>query len=74
MVQCPFQELKTFFSLNMANGVSKNPTFHTDFKNVNLIILIKSAPKQNFSQKTVLPKLFVGALFTKVKCIFLKSV
>jgi hypothetical protein len=30
------------FSLNMANGVSENPSFHTD-KNVNLI-LVKSAP------------------------------
>jgi hypothetical protein len=68
----------------MANGVSKNQSFHSDFKNVYLI-LVKNAPKKSFIQKTILlievpenwfywAKLFVGALFTKVKCIFLKSV
>jgi hypothetical protein len=31
--------MKTFFSSNMANGVSKNQSFHTDFKNVNLILV-----------------------------------
>jgi hypothetical protein len=41
------------------NGVSKNPSFDTDNTNVNLI-LVNSAPKKSFSQKTVLPieKLF----------------
>jgi hypothetical protein len=29
----------------MANGASKIPSFHTDFKNVNLI-LVKSAPQK----------------------------
>ncbi len=33
----------------MANGAS-NPSFHIDFKKVNLILL-KSAPKKNFSKK-----------------------
>jgi|688.fasta_scaffold297599_1 hypothetical protein len=31
----------------MANGASKIPSFHTDFKNVNLI-LVKSAPQKVF--------------------------
>jgi hypothetical protein len=31
----------------MANGVSKNPSFHTDFKNVNFIV-VKIAPKKLF--------------------------
>jgi hypothetical protein len=79
---------KNFFSLIRSNGVSKNPSFHTDFKNVHMT-LVKSAPKKSFGQKTVLPienlsyvlkksvfwlKLFLGALFTKVICTFLKSV
>jgi hypothetical protein len=34
-----------FLSSNMANGVSKNPSFYNDFKNVNLI-LVKNAPKK----------------------------
>jgi hypothetical protein len=42
------------FSSNMASGLSQNPLFPTDFKNVNLI-LVKSAPKKGFSQKTDLP-------------------
>jgi hypothetical protein len=33
----------------MANGISKNPSFLTDFKKVNLI-LVKSAPKKLFCQ------------------------
>jgi hypothetical protein len=43
----------------MVNGVSKNPSFDTDNTNVTLI-LVNSAPKKSFSQKTVLPieKLF----------------
>ncbi len=42
------------FSSNMANGVSKNPCFHIDFKNVNSI-LVKSVPKKSLAKKTVLP-------------------
>jgi hypothetical protein len=34
-----------------SNGVSKNPFFHTDFKNVHMTLL-KSAPKESFAQKT----------------------
>ncbi len=34
-----------FFSLIRWNGVSKNPFFHTDFKNVHKT-LVKSAPKK----------------------------
>jgi hypothetical protein len=44
-IHCPF---KTFFSVNMANGVLKNLSFHTDFKNINFIF-VKSAPKISFS-------------------------
>ena len=75
---------ENFFSLNRSNGASKNPSFCTDFKNVHMT-LVKSALKKDFSQKTVLPiekskkigfsgKTFLGALFTKVLCTFLKSV
>ena len=45
---------ENFFSLIRSNGVSKNPSFHTDFKNVHMT-LVKSAPKKSFSQKTILP-------------------
>jgi hypothetical protein len=45
---------ENFFSLNRSNGASKNSSFRTDFKNVNLT-LVKSAPKKSFSQKTILP-------------------
>jgi len=41
---------ENFVSLNMANGASQNPPFHTDFENVNLI-LVKSAPKKVFAEK-----------------------
>jgi hypothetical protein len=66
-------------------GYKKNPSFHTDFKNVHMTS-VKSAPKKNFAQKTDFfrtfsigkivfwLKLFLGALFTKVFCTFLKSV
>jgi hypothetical protein len=76
---------ENFFSLNRSNGASKNPSFRTDFKNVHMTI-VKSAPKKSFSQKTILPienwkvlknrffgQIFLGALFTKVICTFLKS-
>jgi hypothetical protein len=58
-----------------SNGVSKNPFFHTDFKNVHMT-LVKSAPKKSVAQKNRFfwLKLFLGALFTKVICTFLKSV
>ncbi len=62
----------------MANGVSKNSPFHTDFQYVNLI-LFKNVPK-SFSQRNwfanwkIVPvkwvKLFLSALFIKVKCTF----
>ncbi len=68
---------ENFFSLNRSNGASKNPSFCTDFKNVHMT-LVKSAPKKSFSQKNILPienllKIYLGSLFTKVICTFLKS-
>jgi hypothetical protein len=64
-------------SLNMANGVSKNPSVHTDFKNINLI-LIKNVPKESFSKKPVLPfeelakiRFFLGK--TSFGCTFCKG-
>jgi hypothetical protein len=49
----------------MANGVSKDPSFHTDFKNVNFI-LVKSALKKVFARKIgFLGKTILGALFTR---------
>ncbi len=64
-----------------SNGVSKNPSFPTDFKNVHMT-LVKSAPKKILPKKPIFSignivfwlKLFLGALFTKVICTFLKSV
>jgi hypothetical protein len=56
-------------ALNMAIGVSKNPCFHSDFKNVYLI-LVKSAPKNVLARKFI----FLGALLTEVKFLFLRSV
>jgi hypothetical protein len=41
---------ENFFSLIWLNGVSKNPSFHTDFKNVQMTF-VKSAPKKSFAQK-----------------------
>ncbi len=38
----------------MANGVSKNSSIHTDFKNIKFD-LSKNAPKESFSKKPVLP-------------------
>jgi hypothetical protein len=35
-----------------SNGVSKNPPFHTDFKNVHMT-LVKSAPKKSLAKKTI---------------------
>ncbi len=50
---------ENFFSLDKSNGASKNSSFRTAFKNV-LMTLVKSAPKQSFSQKLFyqLPKKF----------------
>jgi hypothetical protein len=42
---------ENFFSLNKSIGVSKNPSFHTDDKNVRKT-LVNSAPNQIFSQKS----------------------
>jgi hypothetical protein len=39
----------------MAKGVSKNPFFHTDFKNVNFVLTKKRTLKKFLGQKTVLP-------------------
>ncbi len=84
--QSPFSEDrdKNFFSLNRSNGVSKNPSFHTDFKNVQMS-LVKSASKNFFLPKIYFTnwkfardlkkksvfwaKLFLCALFTNVICI-----
>jgi hypothetical protein len=46
--------MKTFFSLNRSNGESKSPPFRTNLKNVHKA-LVKSALKNSFSQKTILP-------------------
>ncbi len=72
---------ENFFSLIWSNGVSKNLSFHTDFKNVNMTF-VKSAPKKSFAKKNDFSisrivfwlKHFLGALFTQVICTFLKSV
>jgi hypothetical protein len=71
----PLLRDENFISSNMANGVSKNPSFHTDFRNVNLIF-VKSAPKNVLGKNCFVPEksffwtnLFLSALFT-----FLKSV
>jgi hypothetical protein len=77
---------ENLFSSNMSNGASKN-SFHTGFKNVYLKI-VKSAPKKMESKNYFanlkfarsrrkfgfVGKFDLGALFTKVKCTFLKSV
>ncbi len=73
-------------SLNRSNGVSKRPSFQTDFKNVQMT-LVNSAPKNVFPKKLfyqikIWPKklFFWGANFIwvhflqKVICKFLKSV
>ena len=41
---------ENFFSLNRSNGASKNPSFRTDFKNLDMIF-VKSEPKKSFAQK-----------------------
>ncbi len=43
---------ENFFSLISSNGVSKNPFFHTDFKNVHMT-LVKSAPKKILPKKPI---------------------
>ncbi len=73
-----FLPFLTFFSSQKSSlslVASKNPSFRTNFKNVHMT-LVKSAPKKSFSQKNQFfwAKLFLGALFTKVMCTFLKSV
>jgi hypothetical protein len=54
--------MKTFFSLIRSNEVSKNPSFHTDFKNVHMT-LVKNAPKKSVGQKSnlTIEKLFFWA-------------
>ncbi len=77
--------MKKYFFIR-SNGVSKNPSFHTDFKNVHMT-LVKSAPEKRFAQNTNFlglrqtfnwensfwAKTFLCALFTKFICTFLKS-
>ncbi len=61
--------MKTFFVKSGEWGI-KNSSFHTDFKNVNLI-LVTSAAKKSFSQKncfingkiSFLGKTYLGASF-----------
>ncbi len=57
--------MKTFSSLSRSNGVSKNPSFHTGFKNVHMT-LEKSAPKKCFAQKTD----FFRSSFSIAKIVF----
>ncbi len=63
-----------FFSLNRSYGVSKNPSFYTDF-NYGHLTLVNSASKKFFCSKNRFfrdfanhfwLKLFWGALFTKI--------
>ncbi len=72
---------ENFFSLNRSNGASKNPSFHTDLKNVHMTV--KSAHKKvlakrlfytNWKKLVFWAKLFLGALFTKIICTFFKSI
>ncbi len=57
------------------NRASKYPSFHTDFKNVNLTLVAKKkfCKITNFLGLPAWLKLFLGAIFTKIKCAFLKS-
>jgi hypothetical protein len=63
----------------MANGISKNPYFLTDLKNVNLI-LVKSAPEKLFCQLKKVPETSVfwakilGCTFYMGQMYLLKSV
>jgi hypothetical protein len=50
MYSLPLLRDKHFFSSNMANGVSKNPSFHTDLENLNLFF-VKRAPKKVLAKK-----------------------
>ncbi len=58
----------------MANGVSKNLSFHTDFKNANLILLlVKSTPKKGLAKNCFenqknrfLGKSFLGSTFKQI--------
>ncbi len=52
-IQCPSKRWKLFFFKYGQLGIKKS-IFHTDLKNVNLII-VKSAPKKLLARKTVLP-------------------
>ncbi len=61
---------ENFFSLNRSNGASKNPSFHTDFKNVHMTV--KSAHKKvlakrlfytNWKKIVFLGKTFFGCTF-----------
>ena len=52
---------ENFFSLIRSNGVSKNPSFHTDFKNVHMTF-VKSAPKKSLARKTDFLGLSVGKI------------
>ncbi len=54
-------------------GVSKNPSFHTDFKNVHMMTLAKTAPKK-FFPKTVFLWLSRRSSYHHMYGIFLKSV
>ncbi len=49
-IHCPLEKRWKLFCSNMENGVSNNPSFHTDFKNGNLILL-KIAPKKSCAKK-----------------------
>jgi hypothetical protein len=69
--------------IGSSKGVSKNLSFYTDFKNVHLTL--EKSIQKSFAQKidflgffigqnSFLANAFLGALFTKIKCTFLKSV
>ncbi len=51
-----------------SNGITKNSSFHTDFKNVHMTFVKNAHKKPIFLAKT-----FFGCTFSKVLCTFLKS-
>ncbi len=53
-IHCPFSEMETYFLQIYGEWFINNPSFHTDLRNVNFI-LVKSASEKSFRHKTVLP-------------------
>jgi hypothetical protein len=85
--KCSVREF--FFSSNRLNGVSKDSSFYTDFKNLHFYLskkdiqnklwlcnnfAIKICPSAGNKKSLFFGQNFFGALFTNVKYRFLKSV